>query len=73
MNKRFTLKASLLVAGLLALPLAHAVMSMSKADYSAAKTRIGADCKTGKAGCDRLAGDAKASCVASAKTAFGKS
>lgn len=67
MNKRFTLKASLLVAGLLALPMAQAASSMSKADYSTAKTRIGADYKTDKAGCAALAANAKDVCIEEAK------
>lgn len=67
MNKLFTLKASLLVAGLLALPMAQAATSMSKADYSAAKTRIGADYKTDKAGCAALAANAKDVCIEEAK------
>jgi len=67
MNKRFTLQASLLVAGLLALPMAQAATSMSKADYSTAKTRIGADYKTDKAGCAALAANAKDVCIEEAK------
>lgn len=67
MNKLFTLKASLLVAGLLALPMAQAATSMSKADYKAAKSRIGADYKTDKAGCAALAANAKDICTEEAQ------
>lgn len=68
MNKPLTFKLSLLMAGLLALPLAQA-SSMSKANYSAAKTRIGADYKADQAACATLSGNAKDVCVeqASAK------
>ena len=54
MNKRFNLKAALLLAGLLALPMAQAATSLSKADYSAGKTRISADYKSEKAACAAL-------------------
>lgn len=67
MNKLFTLKASLLVAGLLALPMAHAATSMSKADYSAAKKGISATYKTDKDACAALAGNAKDVCTEEAK------
>ena len=67
MNKRFTLKTSLLVAGLLALPMAQAATSMSKADYSTAKARISADYKTDKAGCAAMTANAKDVCIEEAK------
>ena len=67
MNKLFTLKASLLVAGLLALPMAQAATSMSKADYSAAKSRISDDYKTAKKGCAALSANAKDVCTQEAK------
>ena len=67
MNKFFTLKASFLVASLLAWPMAHAATSMSKADYSTAKTRISADYKTDKAACATLTANAKDVCVQEAK------
>ena len=67
MNKLYTLKASLLVAGLLALPLAQAATSMSKADYKDAKSRISADYKTDKAGCGALTANAKDICIQEAK------
>jgi len=68
MNKQLTLKLSLVMAGLLALPLAQAA-SMSKADYDSAKTRIGADYKAERNACASQAGNAKDVCVeqASAK------
>ena len=55
------------MAGLLALPLAQAATSMSKDDYSAAKSRIGADYKTDKAGCAALSANAKDVCIQEAK------
>lgn len=61
-----TLKAALLATSLLVLPAAHAV-TMSKVDYKAGKTRIGADYKTDKAGCASLAANAKDICVQEAK------
>lgn len=68
MNALFNLKASLAVAALLALPLAHSA-TMDKADYKASKTRIGADYKADKAACGSLAGNAKDICK---ETAEGK-
>jgi hypothetical protein len=59
-------KASLVVAALLALPLAQAA-TMSKVDYSSGKTRIGTDFKTDKAACASLAGNGKDVCVEEAK------
>ncbi len=67
MNKRFTLKTSILVASLLTFPMAQAATAMSKADHSTAKTRIGADYKTDKAGCAALAANAKDVCIEEAK------
>ena len=66
MHKHFTLKASFVVASMLVLPVAHAA-SMSKADYTAAKTRISADYKSDKAACASLAGNAKDICIEEAK------
>ena len=66
MNKIFSLKASLIVATMLVLPMAHAA-TMTKADYTATKTRIGADYKSDKAACAPLAGNAKDICVEEAK------
>jgi hypothetical protein len=66
MHKHFTLKASFVVASMLMLPVAHAA-SMSKADYTAAKTRISAEYKSDKAACASLAGNAKDICVEEAK------
>jgi len=66
MNKIFSLKASLIVAAMLVLPMAHAA-TMTKADYTATKTRIGADYKSDKAACASLAGNAKDICVEEAK------
>jgi hypothetical protein len=66
MNKIFCFKTSLIVAGLLALPLAHAA-GMPKADYQAGKSRIEADYKAGKTACAALAGNAKDICSEEAK------
>ena len=66
MNKHFNLKASLVVAALLALPVAYSA-TLSKADYKATKTRIGADYKADKSACSALAGNTKDICVQEAK------
>jgi len=66
MNKIFNLKYSLLVAAMLALPVAQAA-TMSKADYKADKTRISADYKADKAACASLKDNAKDICVEQAK------
>jgi hypothetical protein len=68
MTKQTAFKTSLVMAALLALPLAQAA-NMSQADYGAAKTRIGADHKAARSACDSKAGNAKDVCVeeASAK------
>jgi hypothetical protein len=61
MNKQLTFKLSLVVAGLLALPLAQAA-SMSKADYNMAKSRIGAEYMAEHSACGTLAANAKDVC-----------
>jgi len=66
MNTTFNLKAALMIAGLLALPLAHAA-SMDKTAYKAGKSRIEADYKTAKAACAQLASNAKDVCTEEAK------
>ncbi len=66
MKTMTTLKSALAIAALLAFPLAHAEM-MNKADYKAGKTKISADYKADKAGCDSLAANAKDICVEEAK------
>jgi hypothetical protein len=66
MHKHFTLKTSFAIASMLVLPVAHAA-SMSKAVYTAAKTRISAEYKSDKAACASLAGNAKDVCVEEAK------
>jgi hypothetical protein len=66
MHKHFTLKASFVVATMLVFPVAHAG-SMSKADHTAAETRISAEYKSDKAACASLAGNAKDICVEEAK------
>ena len=62
MNKPLTFKLSLVMAGLLALPLAQAA-SMSKGDYNAAKSRISADYKAERSACASQAANAKDVCV----------
>lgn len=62
MTTPFNLKATLLTAVLLALPLAQA-NAMAQADYKAAKSRISADHKADKIACGSLAGNAKDICV----------
>jgi cell pole-organizing protein PopZ len=66
MNPLFNLKASLVIATLLALPVAHAT-TLAKADYKAAKVRISADYKAEKTACGSMAGNAKDICVEEAK------
>jgi len=66
MNKQITLQCSIAVAALMAFPMAQAT-GITKADYSAGKTRISADYKAEKATCAPLAGNAKDICVEQAK------
>src|SRR5664279_1041531 len=66
MNKLFNLKAALVAAAMLVLPVAQAA-TMAKAEYDAGKTRISADYKTDKAACAGQAGNAKDICVEEAK------
>ena len=66
MNKHFKLKTSLILAGMLALPMAQAA-SIAKTDYNAGKTSIAADYKADSAACASLAGNSKDICVEQAK------
>ncbi len=66
MNKTFDLRASLIVAAMLVLPLAQAA-GMAKADYQAGKSRIDVAYKADKAGCAPLAGNTKDICLEEAK------
>jgi len=68
MNKQLRFKLSMVMAGLLAVPVAHAA-SMSKADYNASKTRISADYKAEHSACASQTANAKDICIeeASAK------
>ena len=66
MNKTLTLKLSLVMAALLAWPVAQAA-NLSKADYKVGKTRISADYKTDKTACAALTGNTKDICVEEAK------
>ena len=66
MNNTFKLKAPLMIAALLALPLAHAA-GMDKTAYQAGKSHIEADYKANKATCAQLAGNAKDICTEEAK------
>jgi hypothetical protein len=66
MHKILALKQSLIVAAVLALPLAHAA-TMGKPDYAAAKSRISADYKADKTACASLSANAKDICAQEAK------
>ena len=66
MNKPLNFKSSFLLAAMLVLPAAYAG-SMNKADYTAGKTRIGADFDAAKTACASLAGNAKDICVEEGK------
>jgi hypothetical protein len=66
MSTIFNVKATLVAAALLAMPLAQAA-NLSKADYQTAKARISADYKTDKSACASRAGNAKDICVEEAK------
>lgn len=66
MRQTLLLKPSLVVAAMLAFPLAQAA-NMSKADYSAAKTRIGATYKADRAACASFTANAKDVCIEQAK------
>ena len=66
MTKLFNLKTSLIVAALLAAPMAQAA-TMGKADYKAAKTSISTTYKADKKACDAMSGNAKDVCVEEAK------
>ncbi len=66
MTKLFNLKTSLIVAALLAAPVAQAA-TMGKADYKAAKDTIGTTYKADKKACDALSANAKDVCVQEAK------
>jgi len=66
MNKTLALKHSLVVAALLAWPLAHA-STMAKPDYKAGKAQISADYKADKAACDTQSANAKDICIEQAK------
>jgi len=60
-------QVSLAVAALFALPLAVQAQTMTKPDYTTAKTRISADYKGDKAACASMAGNNKDICVEQAK------
>ena len=62
----FSLKSTLVVAALLAMPLAQAA-NQSKDEYKASKTRISADYKAAKTACASQAGNAKDICQEEAK------
>lgn len=66
MNTSLLLKHSLVVAALLAFPLAQAA-TMAKADYQAGKTRISAQYKADKAACASFKANAKDICIEQAK------
>ena len=60
-------QVSLIVAALISLPLAVQAQTMTKPDYTTAKTRISADYKGDKAACASMAGNNKDICVEQAK------
>lgn len=66
MHHSFPLRATLLIASMLALSAAQA-QTTSKADYSAGKTRLSAEYKTAKAACAPLKANAKDVCQEEAK------
>ncbi len=66
MTQLFTLKATLVIGALMALPLAQAA-TMERSDYAASKTRIGAEYKADKAACAPMSANAKDICVEEAK------
>ena len=66
MKTSSTLKVSMLISALLALPVAQAA-TMAKADYDLAKKDISAAYKAGKAACSSMSGNAKDICVQEAK------
>lgn len=66
MNSRFHMKASLIVAALLAISIANA-QAMPKADYQAEKNRIGVEYKADKKACTTLKSNAKDVCSEEAK------
>ncbi len=66
MKQHSTLKTALIVAALLALPVAQAA-TMTRDDYKTGKDRISADYKADKAACAPMAGNAKDVCVEEAK------
>lgn len=65
MNTSFKLKTSLLLTAMLALPVAQA--AMTKAEYSAGKTRISSDYKANKDACKAMNANAKDICIEEAK------
>lgn len=66
MKNAFNFKATLVVAGLLALPLAHSA-TMTKDAYKSGKESISSQFKAGKAACDAMTANAKDICVEEAK------
>lgn len=60
------LKRTMIVAALIALPVAHAA-AMTKADFKAGKSQLTAQYKTDKAACSSLSANAKDVCVEEAK------
>ena len=66
MTQHSNLKASLILAAMLVLPLAQAA-TMAKADYRADKARISATYKADKAACATFSDNAKDICIEQAK------
>jgi hypothetical protein len=67
MTTSFNFKASLIVAALLSVSMTQAA-TLTKPEYKADKTRINADYKVDKNGCDALKDNAKDVCIEEAKT-----
>ena len=65
-HKQFDLRAGLITAALLALPIGQA-FAMDHGEYAAGKSRIGETYKADKAGCKSLSGNGKDVCMEQAK------
>jgi hypothetical protein len=66
MNIQSVLKPAATIAALLLLSTAQSAM-ITKAEYQASKTRVGADYKTEKSACRSLSGNTKDVCIEEAK------
>jgi hypothetical protein len=66
LNTKHLLRHSLLIAALLAVPLAQAA-DMTRPDYQSAKSRISTELKSDRAACTPLAANAKDVCIEESK------